>query len=646
MAKTCVCLAVAVAVAAASCTIAAAQVVSEWRTARNLPVAVVEVAGGDVEHFAALIPADAAPPAAVAGFPTKVKPGRLSQLWSATVPSLAAQPALAEFVAALSASGSAALVVMGPVPAREVQSNSAAIEAIPAREPGRLPCVLAEGGVAVRRGVPDSVELAIALPPADDARGDIAPALISLVRGRLASGVPDARVGAELEDDCARMVVRVAAHDEHPRAVLRRLRQVLAQLPATPVSEEELSRALAACQALSGQAAVGGDPVAEELAKRLARGGSAVRAFATPSIDSGTMAEFARQVLSGHPGFATLVEQERRPQAEPPQTLDNGVVLTTNWIPGETGVVALALGGIAPRSGRDILEAAATAAAREGWPAVLGEIAGVPTLAIAAPGPSVTDVIERLSESVSAARPVARNDVEAEAARTIGLADSLTAETVSVALALPPEVEVGTEAAGKFFGSLASGRLSAGIAPAGPGLKWTVGEGTPQVLGIANLPPSAAGMVGWQVLHDRLIRETGIRATSFAPAGRLLLAVASEGGPSVPVLDGRLAALWKGALRPATGAEVAAAALQTLATLYGDTAQATARAAAAAFLPAVPTQAELLGIDVKQVNAVIAALPAWDTLTRFARGAPPPAPDPSGRKGSVRKSRSPQGEER
>ena len=642
MGKACVYLAVA----AASCAIAAAQVVSEWRTARTLPVAVVEVAGGDVEHFAALIPADATPPAAVAGFPTKVKPGRLSQLWSATVPSLAARPALAEFVSALSAGGSAALIVMGPVPAREVQAIDAAIEAIPARGPVRLPCVLAEGALGVRRGDPDSVELAIALPPPDDPRSDLVPALISWVQSRLVSGFSDARVAAELHDDCARMVVRVAARDERPRAVLRRLRQTLAQLPATPVSGDELGRALAACQTLSNQAAVSADPVAEELVERLALGGSAVRAFAAPSIDGGTMTEFAREVLSGHPGSATLVEQERRPQAEPPQTLDNGVVVTTNWIPGETGVVALALGGIAPRSGRDILAAAATAAAREGWPMALGEIAGVPTLAIAAPAPLLTDVMERLSESVSSARAVARDDIEAEAARASGLVDSLAAETVSVALALPPEVEVGTEAAGKFFGSLTSGRVSAGVAPAGPGLKWTVGEGAPQVLGIANLPPSAAGMVGWQVLHDRLIRETDVRATEFAPAGRLLLAVASEGGPSVPVLDGRLAALWKGALRPATSAEVAAAALQTLVTLYGDTAQATARAAAAAFLPAVPTQAELLGIDVKQVNAVIAALPAWETLTRFARGAPPPAPDPSGRKGSVRKSRSPQGEER
>jgi hypothetical protein len=609
-------------------------------------VAVVEVAGGDVEHFAALVPADAAAPNAVAGFSVEVRPRRASQLWSASVPSLAAQPALTEFIAALSACGSAAIVALGPVPAREIQSLGAAIEAIPARAPTRRPCVLAEGAVGERRGAPDSVELAIALPPPDDPRSDLAPALISWVRARLASSFPDARVASELQDDCARMVVRLPARDEHPRVVLRKLRQTLAQLPMAPLSGDELARAVAACQARSGQAAVGGAPVTEELAERLALGGSAVCAFATPSIDGTTLADFARQVLSGHPGSATLVEQERRPQVEPPDTLENGVVVTTSWIPGETGVVALALGGVAPRSGHDILAAAAATAAAQGWPVTVGEIAGVPTLAIAAPAASITDAMERASESVSSARPVARDDLEAEASRMLGLAESLTAETLSVALALPPEVEVGTEAAGKFFGSLPSGRVSAGVAPAGPGLKWTVGEGTPQVLGIAELPPSAMGLVAWQVLHDRLTQENGVRATALAPPGRLLLAIASEGGENVPALDGRLAALWKGALRPASSAEAGAAAHRALACLYGDTAQAAARAAAAAFLPTVPTQAELLGTDVAQVNKVIAALPAWEKLTRFARGAPPPASDQPGHKGSVRKSRSPQLQER
>ncbi len=631
---------------AAGSSAAHGQVVSEWRTPAGVPVAVVEVTGGDVEHFAALVPSAAAAPEAVAGFPVEVRPRRSGQLWAATVPSLSEQPALTDFLAAISRSGAASLVILGAVPAREMQAMGAAIDAVPARTAPRAPCVLAEGAVAERAGTDESAELAIALPPPDDPRSDLVPALLALLRSRLAAGFPDGRVSAESQDGCSRMVFRVPARDEHPRLVLRRLRQALAQLPTIPVSGDELARAVAASQERAGQTIVDGASVARELAERLAFGGSTAAAFATPALDAATIAEFARQVLSGHPGSATLLLRERRPETEPPRTLENGVEVTTSWIPGETGVVALALGGIAPRAGGEILTAAATAAVKQGWPAVVVEIAGVPTLAVAVPASGITDAIERTSESLSSARPVARDDLEADVSRSLGLADLLTAETLSVALALPPEADVGDEAVDKFFGGFASGRVTTGVAHAGPGLRWTVREGAPEIVGLVDLPPSATGLVCWQLLHERLARENGVRTAAFAPPGRLLLAVMSEGGADVPALDGRLAALWKGVARPASSNETAAAVRRALTTLYGDTARAAARAAAAAFLPSVPTQPELLEIDAARLNKVIAALPGWDALTRFARGAEPPPPARPARKGGVRKSPSPQRDRR
>ena len=637
---------VLLAVVVASSTTVTGQAVSEWRTARGLPVAVIEVAGGDIEHLAALVPADAAPPPALAGFSTGLKPRRSSQLWSVAVPTLAAPSVLTEFLAALSATGSAALVALGPLPTRDIQQSSGALDAIPARAPTRTRCVLAEGGLAERLGTPEAVELAFALPQPDDPRSDLTPALISLVRSRLAPRFPDVRVDDEFQDDCARLVVRVPVRDDNPRAVLQRLRQALGQLPAAPVSGEEVTRAIAGCQARAAQVTVTGATAAGELAERLALGGSASGSFSTPSIDGTSITELARQLLSGHPGFATLVEQERLPSAGSVQTLDNGVEVTIRWVPGETGVVALALGGVAPRSGREILTTAASTAAREGWIAIVGEVAGVPTLAVAAPAASITDVMEQASESVSVARPSVRDDLEAEATHALGLSDALTAETLSVALALPPEVEIGTEAAQKFFGSFASGQVRAGTASVRRGLNWTVGPGAPEVIAVVDLPQSAVGLVAWQVLHDRLGLERGVRVTALAPPGRLLAAVASEGGTDVPTLDGRLASLWKSVVRPASSAEVSAAAQWTLAALFGDTAQATARAAAAAFLPAVPGQAELLGMDVAQVNEAIAALPSWDGLTRFARGAPPATAGQTERTTGVRKSRAPQGRKR
>jgi len=106
-------------------------------------------------------------------------------------------------------------------------------------------------------------------------------------------------------------------------------------------------------------------------------------------------------------------------------------------------------------------------------------------------------------------------------------------------------------------------------------------------------------------------------------------------------LDARLATLWQGVRRPAQAAEVGAAARRVLAAFYGDAAQATARAAAAVFLPVVPTDAELLGLEPLEVNAAIAALPAWEKLVRFARGRAPQVAVPPPRKGSVRKSSPP-----
>ena len=55
----------------------------------------------------------------------------------------------------------------------------------------------------------------------------------------------------------------------------------------------------------------------------------------------------------------------------------------------------------------------------------------------------------------------------------------------------------------------------------------------------------------------------------------------------------------------------------------------------------VPTDAELLGLEPLEVNAAIAALPAWEKLVRFARGRAPQVAVPPPRKGSVRKSSPP-----
>jgi hypothetical protein len=180
-----------------------------------------------------------------------------------------------------------------------------------------------------------------------------------------------------------------------------------------------------------------------------------------------------------------------------------------------------------------------------------------------------------------------------------------------------------------------------GAALAAPGLAWKAGEGPPQEIGTVELPSTAAGLVAGQVAQDRLSHEVGVRTFLLVPAGRFVLAVAVEGGAHVPALDTRLASLWKGACRPATAAETAAAARRLLSRLYGDAAQATARTAAGVFLPLVPTDAGLLGMDAREVTAVLTALPRWEKLARFARGRAPQVVAPPPRKGGVRESASP-----
>ncbi len=621
---------------------AGAQVTSEWRTGRGVPVAVIEVVGGDVEHLAAVVPADAVAPAAIAGFPLEVRPRRGAQLWSVTVPELLAPQAVSDLAGRLAASGAGAVVALGAVPARELQDALAALDAVPARPLPRSRCVLADGGEAVQRGTPNRVELVFALPPPDDPRADLAPALVAWVQTRLAAEFPDVRVESELHDDCARMAIRLAAVNESPRALVRRLRQRVAALANTPATPEEVTRALAACQARAVQAAVHGGTVARDLAERLALGGRVAAVLATPVVDADTLAELARQVLGGHAGFATVVEQERRAQDEARQTLDNGAVVQVRWIPGEIGVVAVALGNVAPRAGREVVAAAATAAARKGWVTTVRELAGVPAVAVAAPSAALTDVIEQVSDGVASVRPAVHDDLEAVVMHSLGLANVPAGEAFSIALALPADLEVGGEAAGKFFGGIPPGQVTAGAAAGGPGLNWTVSGDAPEVVGVVELPPTAAGMVAGQLLRDRLAPEPGIATMLLAPAGRLVLTIAAAGGPHVPALDARLAGVWKKAAAPKTPAgEVAAAAREVLAAFYGDAGAATARLAAAAFLPVVPTEADLLGADPAEVGKTIAGLPPWEKLARYARGQAPPTAPPRSARPTVRKSNPP-----
>jgi hypothetical protein len=617
---------------------ALAQATSEWSASNHVPVAVVEVAGGDLEVAVAALPPEASPPTTVAGFAATLTPERGILVWSVRVPALLVHPVLEEFLRPLAGIGCAAVVLLGPVPAREMREELNALDAVPLRAPPRLPCVLADGGVEVVRGAPERVELSFAVPGPQDPRYDLLPALAAFLRMRLHEAFPDVRIDSELHGGCASLHLEVPAGREGARSLLARIRRHLAtELAVTPTADE-VAKAAAASDALASQAAVDGRAVAEELVQRLALGGTLAGALAAPALDAATLGGLARQVLGGHAGSATLVEQERRPLNEATTTLDDGAVLAVSWIPSSTGVLAVALGGVDPRGGHALLAAAADHAARQGWNAVVEDVLGVPTLAAVAPAAAVVAMLEQVSDALAAPPPSPPADLVTDVVTAEGLAEHVSGESVSIALALPPELDEGPEAGRKFFGGLPTAGVRTGAPLPGAGLAWTVRDGDPEVIGVADVPASVAGLVAAQIVQDRLSGETDVRTFLLAPPGRVVLAVDAQGGAHVPAVDARLAGLWNAARRACTAGELTRITHRMLATLYGGAAQATARAAASAFVPHLPSAERLLATEPSDVDAALHGLPSWEQLARFARGRGPDVVVPPTRRRGVRKS--------
>jgi len=626
---------------AAGAAAAFGQAVTEWHTGRGLPVAVVELTGGDVEHFAALLPPESAAPAKLADFPAAS--ARLSEglLWSATVPSLLARQAAAEFARTLAAIGAGAVLALGPASVRELEEPLTALADTPLRAPARTRCVLTEGGIEVRRGAPERVELVLSLPGPADERFSLLPALNSWLQARLTQTCAGATVTTATEGNCVHLVVAAPVEGESPRALLRRLRQRLAEVALTSASAEEVERALSACRVELARALLSGNDAARALALRLAFGGTVVAALVVPAIDAASMQVLVRQVLAGHPGAATIVEKERRPVLDAPATLENGVVLTTRWIPGEMALVAVALGGMVPEVGESALQALGSVMASHGWPSERVTLAGVPVLAVVVPPDNLSEALEKVSGALAGAIVPDMGGPAAQLAGAIGLRDRVTAETVSIALALPPEADEGVEAARKFFADLRSGGVRSTTTLANPGRAWTVTSDTPTLDTAAELPATPGGFLVGALVSERIGGTSGVSIREVAAPGRLYLELHGEGDADVPTLDARLAGLWQNARRPATAAERTLAIQRRLAQCYGDLARTTARIAAAPFVPALPSDAVLVALSLEELNAALAVLPAWETLPRFARGPAPPLAAPPPKKGGVRKSTPP-----
>lgn len=603
-------------------TLAGAQTVSQWRTSNGLPLVVVQLPGGDVEHLAVVVPSDTPPTARLAGEPVQLTPLRLAQVLAVRASELQLASVTGELLAALRGSGAAVLVAMGPRPARELEPLLAAAEDVPWRPLPRERCPVVDGGVDAQSGSPERLELAFALPDPTDLRLALAPALGLWIERAVRAVVPGTRVDLDLTSGCARLVLRAPADGKGPRAVLRTLRSELTMLARRAPTPEELEALRAASAARLGRLAVDAAPVARELAQWVAMGGSPSTVLAASDVDPLALQALAGELLSSHSGWATVVESERRSRSSAPESLDNGALLSVTWIPGDMAVVALALGGFEPRAGGALLDRAATAAAGEGWATRRGELLGVPVVAVAVPGSAANDALELMIASLQAGEAPTELEVWGEVSQALGLTARPSAEAVSLAAALPLEAEEGLEAARKFLGGLGPGTVRVETPSVERRLHWLPTEASPALVAMVEIEGSPAGVAAVLVLQDRAA-ASGLEMRVLAPTGRLAVAVGGSGEAHLPALDTRLAAAWQRLVRPVELTELRAAQSRGLALALGDMAHALARVAAQPFLPSRIDEVSLRTVTAGDVTRVLGALPPWTGLARFARGMAP-----------------------
>lgn len=612
---------------------AGAQAVSEWRTSGGLPVVVVQMPGGDLEHLAVVLPADTRPPERLAGEAVQVTPRRLSQVMSLRPSALRVGAAVGELLAAIRTSGAAGLVAAGPLPARELEGLLEGAEDVPWRPLPRLRCPAVDGALNALSGSPERVELVLGLPDPTDPRLALLPALVHWIELALRDTLPGARGELDVAGGCAELVLRVPSPERPPRDTLRRLRAQLAALALRQPTAQELEAIGAAAAGRAGRQAVDTATVAREVAEWVSLGGQAATILSDPPVDAQALAAFGREIMTGHAGRGTVVEAERRPGTQPRESLDNGALLRVGWLAGDVAVVGLALGGLDPRAGGTILDGAATAAAQHGWASQRLDLLGVPVVAIAVQASQASEALELVTDVLRTPQPSVPEGVWADATHALGLASAPTAETVSLAAFLPIDAEEGAEAGRKFLGELSAGAVRVGTSGAERRLVWTPDAQSPTMTALADIEPSPAGVLAVFALQSRAA-EAGVELHPMAPTGRLVVAVVTTGEAHVPALDARGTVLWKHLVRPVESGELQAVTGRALHALLGDLGVQTAREAALPFLPPELGETALRAVTAGAVTRVLAGLPPWTELLRFARGpAPPTAPA-----GGVRKS--------
>lgn len=609
---------------------AAAQTVSQWRTSSGLPLVVVHLPGGDLEHLAAVVPAGSRPVERAGDAAVQVTLRHQAQILAVRAGELRLAGVLGGLLGAVRETGAAAIVAVGPQPPRELAVLLERAEDVPWRPLPRPPCRSMDGGVDALSGSPPRVELALDLPEATDRRHAAASMLARWIEVAARPRVPGLRGDLDLSTGCPRLVLRAPAERVPARVLLRALRSELAALAQRAPTAAELAAVRVASAAEVGRLAVDAAGVCREVAEWVALGGLPGAVLAPAEADGAAIASLARDVLGAHRGWGTVVEGEFRSPPPERESLENGSLFSVRWVPGDMAVAGLALGGFAPGVGADVLDRCAQAAAGQGWSTHRADLLGVPTVAVAVPAEDAAEALEVVVASLQGAAIAIDDPLWSEVFRSLGLAVHADAETVSLAVALPWDAEEAAEAARKFLGGLGAGEVRVEAPAIARRLQWVAADGPARLVALAELEGSEAGVLAAAILQGRAA-GAALEAHVLAPPGRLALALAGGGEAHVPGLDARLAGTWPHLVRPVEGVELAAALARVEAQVLGDMAHAVARAAARPFLPCTLEEAALRAVTAGDVNRVLGSLPGWTGLVRLARG-PAPTPDRGVRK--------------
>lgn len=582
------------------------QAVTQGCTRAGLPWAVVELPGGDGEWVAAWLPPNVpVPPGWEEGS------GVGARAITAWFPALAASSQLLSAFASLPSA--TAVMLVGPVPARELAAPLEALEAVVPVPASRGPCGFADGLVTPVRNTREGFRWSFPLPPAWDHRSELAPAIAFLAERRF-QNLGFTGPGRIEGGSCPLLVLEHLGPS--PRRLLAVARESRRKL-AAPVEEGELATFTAIQRREATLWAVDPRGVALAGLERLGWGRALGPLLYPVEPASQALEDLLQEVFLRHAGSAEIWERERRALPAEVRNPGSGVVLAFRENASEVGVLAVAFSGVDGALAQALAQEVGLRAARRGLPSQVTLALGMAATALVGFPEELVEALEDLTEVVArGSKETSRATALARARQALGLAPQAFAENVAVFLDFPEGRDELVEAAEKFLSALPAGKVMR-LPQLVPGLAWEPGEGPAQVAAVVELPPSLAGALAAEVLVQRLSAQ-GAEVELQHPAGKLVLLFSQGGQATVQRQDEALAAVWETA-RLFSPDDTARAWEALSRRLLGSTAQAAARQALAVFFPALGTSV-WVGPEEAEVRDVAGGLPGYKILPRFGVG--------------------------